>query len=111
MYIEIYIIGDNNSTTCPQYIGCYADDRNRDLEHGPGSKGSWNYNVSSCNDQCKGYRYFSLQLRGQCFCGNAYASGSQYQKRNESECGGVNGVGRIWRNSVYKTCGNENSYH
>ena len=114
MYIEICIIGDNNSTTCdPQYIGCYVDDRNRDLKHGPGASGSWKWNVfwsvTTCNDQCQEYIYFSLQFFGrECFCGNAYASSYQYQKRNDSECGGENGVGRTWTNSIYKTCGNEN---
>ena len=111
VYIEIYIIGDNNSTTCPQYIGCYTDDPNRDLKNGPGeSLILRNFTSSTCNEKCKGYSYFSLQYGGQCFCGNAYATSYNYQKRPDSECGGVNAVGGIWRNSVYKTCGNENSY-
>ena len=118
MYIEIYIVGDNNSTTCPQYIGCYVDDPNRDLKHGPGEsltdfltgESFRNFTSSTCNEKCKGYSYFSLQYGGQCFCGNAYATSYNYQKRPDSECGGVNGLGGIFRNSVYKTCGNENCY-
>ena len=65
------------------------------------------YDASSCNAECKGYNYFSLQAQGQCFCGNAFATSPQYEKRPDAECGGAKGIGRAWRNSVYKTCGNE----
>ena len=110
--MQIYILmwlGNNNSISCdrnnPRYIGCYVDDPYRDLNQGPG-EASWKFVASRCNDICSGYRYFSLQYGGQCFCGNSYATASQYQKRPDKECGGANGTGGEWRNSVYKTCGN-----
>jgi len=103
--------GSDSSTSCDkneiQYLGCYVDDGGRDLDHGPGDKSSpGEYDVSSCNEKCKGYTYFSMQYKYQCFCGDAYATAAQYQKRADHECGGANGVGGTWRNSVYKTCGN-----
>ena len=108
----IYIISVDNSnpSSCdgsgPYYIGCYVDDSNRDLGHGPGERPKI-YDALSCNVECKGYRYFSLQNQGQCFCGNAYATASQYKKMPDGECGGAKGIGKAWRNSVYKTCGNK----
>ena len=109
-HIYIFYLDDSNDSPCdqsdPNYIGCYVDDSNRDLDHGPGVN-PMKYDASSCNAECKGYNYFSLQAQGQCFCGNAFATAPQYQKRPDAECGGAKGIGRAWRNSVYKTCGNE----
>ena len=107
-HIFLILLDDNNTATCePQYIGCYVDDPDRDLEHGPIEFYS-DFTASTCNEKCKRYSFFSLQFGGYCFCGNAYATSYRYQKRPDSECGGENGLGRIWRNSVYKTCGNRN---
>ena len=95
--------------TNPRYIGCYADDRYRDLDKVPWLDNSLQrFNISSCNNECQGYRYFSLQYGGQCFCGDAYATAPKYQKRPDEECGGVNGDGGFWRNSIYETCDNIN---
>ena len=109
-YIYIFYVVNSNESPCdgsnPNYIGCYVDDSNRDLDHGPGVNPK-KYDASSCNAECKGYNYFSLQAQGQCFCGNAFATSPKYEKRPDAECGGAKGIGRAWRNSVYKTCGNE----
>ena len=48
--------------------------------------------------------YFSLQYGGQCYCGNEFSTSRNYIKRPDSECGGANGVGGFWRNSIYRTC-------
>ena len=83
------------------YIGCYVYDSQRDLNHWQKKNG---YNQMTCNSACKDYTYFSLQNKGQCFCGNGYSTKPQYVKKPDSECGGARGLGGAWRNSVYKTC-------
>ena len=106
-------LDDFNTRLCnetdPRYIGCYADDGFRDLDKIPRlDHGSQRFTISSCNNECKGYRYFSLQFGGQCFCGDEYATAPKYQKRPDEECGGVSGDGGFWRNSIYETCSNIN---
>ena len=83
------------------YIGCYVDDESRDLPYGPKTGG---YDHFSCNTACQGYRYFSLQASGQCFCGNAYSTQPQYVEKSDSECGGHRGLGGSWRNSIFRIC-------
>ena len=100
-----------NSKSCdknnPCYVGCYLDDLARDLDYGPGDSGpysSWTHNISTCNAECKEFAYFSLQFIGQCFCGDAYSTASQYEKRPDSECGDGHGPGGFFRNKIYRTC-------
>ena len=69
------------------------------------------FTISGCNNECNGYRYFSLQYGGQCFCGDAYGTAPKYHKRPDAECGGVNGIGGFWRNSIYETCSTIQSKH
>ena len=97
----------------PQYLGCYVDDRNRDLDHGPGVKNELDrsYVPSTCNDVCEAYAYFSIQYGGQCFCGNSYASEVQYIQKPDNDCGGAGGQGGTWRNSIFKTCVGKGKYH
>ena len=92
-----------------QYLGCYKDDPNRDVRNYAGY-----INVmTECQNLCKGYSYFSIQKRNQCFCGNAYATAVQYTKLSESVCsyrmpsnGGANydfsAGGDYYINSVYR---------
>ena len=86
------------------YIGCFSDDRNRDLSEGPKSFG---YVQSTCYEACKDYKYFALQANGWCVCGNAYATTPQYVQKPDSECGGFEGLGGGFRNAIYKTCGKQ----
>lgn len=87
------------------YIGCFVDDSNRDLEEGPKQYG---YDPSSCAVACKGYKYFALQNNGWCVCGNAYATGFQYAKVADSDCG-ASRLGGPWRNAVYQLTGGDST--
>jgi len=86
------------------YIGCYKDDSQRDME----KRVSGSFNVMECRAQCSRleYKYFSVQWGSQCFCGNNYATKSQYERLDDSKCqrtGYPAGQGGSWANSVYKT--------
>ena len=94
-----WISDANCDATNPKYIGCYSDDGNRDLEKGPMKYG---YNLKTCNEACKTYKYFALQNGGCCVCGDAYATEAQYVQKPDRECN--RGSGGVWRNSVYRTC-------
>jgi len=87
----------------PSYIGCYADDVNRDLHDGPRYYG---FTQQTCNEACQAYPFFALQMHGWCVCGAAYATEPQYVKKPDAECGSM-GLGGPWRNSIYHTCGYE----
>jgi len=83
------------------YIGCYKDDRARDLKHREPGR----FTVSQCRDACKSknYKVFSVQYGYECFCDNVYG-GSQYKKVDDKECrrsGFPAGTGGPWRNSIY----------
>lgn len=94
--------------TTGQYIGCYVDNPNRDLE-------KWVYlpfdnttnSKETCAQNCSNlnYPYFGLQYSSQCFCGNSYG---RYGGSNESDCNYVctgdssQICGGYWRNSIYK---------
>ena len=85
----------------PVYIGCYSDSSpDRDLPIRKGKK----YDKSSCNTACKEYKYFGLQYRGKCWCGHTYGTGPKHVEKPDSACGGAEGIGGSWTNSVYKTC-------
>jgi len=92
-------------TTCHgkegSYIGCYFDDAQRDIKNGPMKYG---YNQQTCNSACQDYTYFCLQNDGWCACGNDYSTKPKYVRKPDNECGGARGLGRAWKNSVYKTC-------
>ena len=75
--VNTRLCNENN----PRYIGCYADDRYRDLDERPRLKNALQrFTISSCNNECQGYLYFSLQFGGQCFCGDAYNTAPKYKK-------------------------------
>merc|ERR1712066_852242 len=80
------------------YIGCYVDDRHRDLKQGPMKFG---YDQDRCFKACINYRYFALQAGGWCACGNAYSTSPRYRKVSDSQCGGASKKGAGGRNSVY----------
>merc|ERR1712151_775827 len=83
-------------------VGCYKDKRSRDLKkHMRGTK----HTMESCGKTCAGkkYKYFSLQYRGECFCGNSYGKykkasncNMKCKKDKSQTCGGK------WANSVFR---------
>jgi len=101
----------NNPEPQPElkcYIGCYRDDRERDME----KRVHDNSTVDQCRVECarQKYKYFSVQYGKQCFCGNNYATKDIYKKLEDSACkrkGYPVGHGGAWANSVYKTECNE----
>lgn len=90
------------------YIGCFVDDANRDLQQGPRHYG---HTTETCQAECAGYNYYSLQNNGWCACGNTYSRAGPYHQVPDSECGnpcatetsGRCGAG--WRNAVYSVGG------
>jgi len=90
------------------FIGCFKDDGNRDLNQGPKNYG---YNSETCKQACSGYTYFALQNGGWCVCDNAYSTAPQYGQVGDGECGAVCAgeagseppryCGAGWRNAVY----------
>ena len=95
-------------TESPTYIGCFSDDGNRDIPYllvaGDG------HNQTFCNGVCKDYEYFALQFYGQCRCGNQYGTKAHYSQKSDDECGGPRGLGKGWRNAIYKTCVNSSNF-
>jgi len=83
------------------YLGCFRDDSNRDLKHGPREAG---FSITSCATSCcSTYKYFALQQGGWCSCDDTYSTEhSLYGKIAESECGS-NRLGGSLANSVF-TC-------
>jgi len=94
------------------YVGCFVDDGSRDLDHGPGGEGGVGYTFATCNAACQGYSFMSLQWGGQCFCGDAYGTASQYAEV-PGECTQIrqpcsdasHSCGGAWRNAVYRVSG------
>ena len=64
-----------------KYIGCYKDRRNRDLKKRFGSR---YHDHSYCLAKCQGYKYFALQYKGECWCGNSY--GKYGKHRSHGKC-------------------------
>jgi len=103
---EPHPLGLDNYSTCPglkptppkyEYLGCYKDDKDRDLDHYKG----WGKNQADCTSLCRDFKYFSMQNGSECWCGNGYATEGKYSKRPDSECGQTR-LGGAWRNAVYK---------
>jgi hypothetical protein len=86
------------------FIGCYKDNKHRDLKHGPKKYG---YTATSCMSACKKYKFVALQNGGWCNCDNSYHTpAGEYPKKPEADCnkGGVapgRGKGGAWANAVY----------
>jgi len=78
------------------YIGCFKDDRHRDLDVFVGN----GYKAETCSRACEGYLYFALQYHGECFCDNHYSSEAKYEKVDDSQCGSDK-KGTAWKNAVY----------
>merc|ERR1711957_735479 len=65
-----------------RWVGCYTDNRKRDLRSGPHKYG---YNNNKCNLACQRFKYFALQNNGMCVCDNKYKRAG-YSKRPAAEC-------------------------
>lgn len=104
-----------SSNTCPQYatsleaqqvggyLGCFVDENdNRKLGDEKMSSGA---TPQKCRAKCYGYKYFGLQFKGECHCGDA--RNGKGPKRDDSECNTAceaqRGVmcGGAHRNSIY----------
>ena len=92
--------------TAQQYLGCYKDQGNRDLNgfsmNEPGMTTERCLGV--CRD--KGFAYAGTQFSTWCFCGNSYGKSGTANNCNMG-CGG-NGqqtCGGSWANSVYSVNG------
>lgn len=86
-----------------QYLGCYVDDWNRDMEHEHGRIYGARYIEKECSMICKGYLFFSLQAGNQCWCSNSYNTQEHYKKVDDRECThkGKKKTGGALRNAVY----------
>jgi len=96
-----------------QYVGCFIDDNQRDLDFGPTASAGTGYTFATCQTACAGYSFMSLQWGGECFCQNTYGTASQYVSAPDSECSLVrepcssasHSCGGTWRNAVYQVSG------
>ena len=59
-----------------------------------------NYNIDSCAEACKEYRYYGLQNGGECRCDDDWIHSIKYGKADNCR---DDGLGAGWRNSIYKT--------
>jgi len=108
------------SSGASEYIGCFIDDGNRDLNVMRGSS----FTFTSCREECGSNSFMSLQYGGECFCANSYGAQSSvdgpYRQVDDSECGvngqqsspalghssacraGSHSCGGIWRQAIYR---------
>ncbi len=89
----------------PEYLGCYIDDEQRDVE------GAFERTKSMTTEACvttcrkQGYKIAATQYGEQCFCGNTYGS---LGRTSDTECltpcagNSTQRCGGGWRNSVYR---------
>merc|ERR1711957_34891 len=95
-----------------RWVGCWTDDKKRDLRHGPRK---YHHNNLACNNACQEFQFFALQNNGLCMCDNVY-NRPGYFKQPDAECkeacpgdskkddgcgGGRCRCGGPWRNAVY----------
>jgi hypothetical protein len=70
------------------FVGCYRDNGNRDLPHGPG--GGRSYTPAQCNTACAaaGFKYFALQHgAADCWCDDSYSTpASTYPQIDLAKC-------------------------
>ncbi len=93
-----------NKNRAWEWIGCYADDSDRDLPFN--SYSDPKMTVQQCTEHCesKGLKVAGVQYGSYCFCGKDYGKHGQ---RPDSECGSPcvgdlkETCGGGWRNSVW----------
>merc|ERR1719499_496781 len=86
------------------YIGCYRDNKNRDMQKRIQGK----FTVDTCRAACSAqkFKYFAVQWGDECFCGNTYATDKAYERLEDAACtkkGYPAGHGGFWAQSIYKT--------
>jgi hypothetical protein len=97
-------VNEEASELDSSFIGCYKDNRNRDL---PTLIKAGYGNPQKCFELGKagGHKYIGLQYSGECWGGQTYG---KYGKRPDSECNMTckkdpsRKCGAGWRNSIYK---------
>jgi hypothetical protein len=100
----VYETGVPLPQNAPNYLGCFADKKQRDLPVLVG----WGYSPPFCILACraKGFVFAGLQYGNWCFCGLQFG---RYGKRPDAECNTRCQrnkkfvCGGPWRNSVYRT--------
>ena len=86
------------------YVGCFVDERARDLEVEMGEHDD--NSPAVCAALCSDYAYFGLQYSTECYCS---AMAPDNEERPASECSrqcpgdAHTACGGSWRNSVYQT--------
>jgi len=94
-----------------EYVGCFVDDRARDLGQMVGATQNAATNTFElCRAACGDSRYMSLQYGGECFCADSYGNGDQYVQVDDSECNRVvepcssnsHNCGGTWRQAIYE---------
>lgn len=68
-----------------EYVGCYVDDEDRDINHFVGG----GRDVAQCADACKGSPFFAMQHSKECRCADSYATQTWYHKVDDRECGSI----------------------
>ena len=89
-----------------EYLGCYQDGRNRQLEKEQYSRKS--NTPEKCGSECRdaGFTYFGMQARPRtlCFCGHKLAHDIKLdEEKCKSKCSGDSSkiCGGLWKNSLY----------
>ena len=83
------------------YVGCFRDTGNRDL---PEYKGyNQNNTPDECSKKCAKSKYFGVQWRGECWCGDSDRKYEQNEGGCDLPCTGNSKLkcGAGWHNSVY----------
>merc|ERR1712072_1631652 len=98
---------DEESYEGAKFVGCYKDQKDRDLEE---REGSFKLGErETCFDRCRaeGFQFAGLQWKGQCFCGNSYGS---YGEGEECDCSrGSKNFGK-WEQCIYEVAKSDESW-
>ena len=87
------------TTASPEYIGCYADEDDRDLPHNLAASVT---SVSMCAAACGcKYSYAGVQYGSECWCGDNYGSYGESSACTMSCADGETGCGGAFSNSIY----------
>jgi len=106
-----FLVVESQNSYDDSYLGCYWDRGSRDLSKYYG----WRYNIKGCRKKAAqgNYKYFGLQVNGQCFAGNKYGKygtpgNDWYCKKGNYKTRDTNSermlvYGNDWRNAIYFT--------
>jgi len=96
LFIAALLVAISYAQTEFQFVGCFKDDGDRDLDVFIGN----GHNSETCSRACEDYLYFALQHHGECRCDNHFSSEAKYKKVDDSRCGSDR-KGRGWTNAVF----------